>query len=104
MVIWKQEIPWLFEVEKNVSIRIKTEDGQIIFLKVLANRSWLNIEANQRSQRTTKLFMADLLPNGLHDKVVIFTKKRLDLQFVKKIALVIDISQQMKEQDHNQNF
>ena len=87
-----------------MSIRIKTEDGQIIFLKVLANRSWLNIEANQRSQRTTKLFMADLLPNGLHDKVVIFTKKRLDLQFVKKIALVIDISQQMKEQDHNQNF
>ena len=104
MVIWKQEIPWLFEVEKNVSIRIKTEDGQIIFLKVLANRFWLNIEANQRCQRTTKLFIADLLPNGLHDKVVIFTKKRLDLQFVKKIALVMVISQQMKEQDHNQNY
>ena len=48
--------------------------------------------------------MADLLPNGLHDKVVIFTKKRLDLQFVKKIALVMVISQQMKEQDHNQNY
>ena len=37
-----------------------------------------------------KLFMADLLPNGLHEKVMIcsicyITKSRLDAQFVKKI-------------------
>ena len=39
-----------------------------------------------------KLFMADLLPNGLHEKVMIcsiccITKSRLDVQFVKKIPL-----------------
>ena len=39
-----------------------------------------------------KLFMADLQPNGLHEKVMICsicytTKSRLDVQFVKKIAL-----------------
>ena len=38
------------------------------------------------------LFMADLLPNGLHEKVMIFsicyiTKSRLDIQFVKKMSL-----------------
>ena len=38
------------------------------------------------------LFMADLLPNGLHEKVMIcsicyITKSRLDVQFVKKISL-----------------
>ena len=40
------------------------------------------------------LFMADLLPNGLHEKVMIcsicsVTKSRLDVQFVKKIRTVI---------------
>ena len=38
------------------------------------------------------LFMADLLPNGLYEKVMIcsicyITKSRLDVQFVKKIPL-----------------
>ena len=38
------------------------------------------------------LLVADLLPNGLHEKVLIFsicysTKSRLDVQFVKKIPL-----------------
>ena len=38
-----------------------------------------------------KLFMADLLPNGLHEKVMIcficIIKSRLDVQFVKKFPL-----------------
>ena len=39
-----------------------------------------------------KLFMANLLPNGLHEKVMIcficyITKSRLDEQFVKEIPL-----------------
>ena len=39
-----------------------------------------------------KVFMADLLPNGLHERVMIcsicyITKSRLDVQFVKKISL-----------------
>ena len=40
------------------------------------------------------LLMADLLPNGLHEKVMIYyiticyiTESRLDVQFVKKIPL-----------------
>ena len=38
------------------------------------------------------LFMADLLPNRLHEKVMIYsicciTKSRLDVQFPKKISL-----------------
>ena len=38
------------------------------------------------------LFMADLLPNGLHEKVMTcskcyITKSRLDVQFVKEIPL-----------------
>ena len=39
-----------------------------------------------------KLFMTDLIPNGLHEKVIIcsicyITKSRLDIQFAKKIPL-----------------
>ena len=47
-----------------------------------------------------KLFMADLLPNGLHENVMIFSicciiKSKLDVQFVKKIPLEMVIGQQM---------
>ena len=46
--------------------------------------------------------LADLLPNGPHEKAVIcsiryITKSRLDVQFVKKIRLEIVIGQQMEE-------
>ena len=49
-----------------------------------------------------KLFKVDLLPNELHEKVMVclicyITKSRLDVQFVKKIPLEIVIGQQMKE-------
>ena len=55
-----------------------------------------------------KLVMADLLPNGLREKVMIcsiccITKCRLDVQFVKKIPLDMVIGQQMKEEGHDQN-
>ena len=55
-----------------------------------------------------KLFMADLLPNGLHEKVAIcsiccITKSRLDVQFFKKIPLEMVIGQQMKEEEYDQN-
>ena len=54
------------------------------------------------------LFMADLLPNGLHKKVMIcsichVTKSRLDVQFVKKIPLEIVIGQQMQKEGYDQN-
>ena len=47
--------------------------------------------------------MADLLQNGLHEKIMIcsiccISKSRLDLEFVKKIPLEMVIGQQMKEE------
>ena len=53
-----------------------------------------------------KLFMADFLPNGLHEKVVIcsicyITKSRLDVQFVRKIPLEMVICQQIKEEGYD---
>ena len=55
-----------------------------------------------------KVFMTDLLPKGLHEKVTIcsisyITKSRLDVELVKKIPLEIVISQQMKEEGYGQN-
>ena len=55
-----------------------------------------------------KLFMADLLPNGLREKVMIcsicyITKSRLDVQFLKRISLEMVIGQQMKEEGYDQN-
>ena len=52
--------------------------------------------------------MADLIPNGLHGKVMIcsicyITKSRLDVQFVKKIPLEMVIGQQMKEEGYDQS-
>ena len=54
------------------------------------------------------LFMTDLLPNGLHEKVMIcstcyITKSRLDVQFFTKIPLKMVIGQQMKEEGYDQN-
>ena len=52
--------------------------------------------------------MTDLLPNGLHEKVMkcslfYVTKSRLDVKFFKKISLEIVIGQQMKEDGYDQN-
>ena len=49
--------------------------------------------------------MADLIPNGLHEMVMIcsiryITKSRLDVQFVTKIPLEMIIGQQMKDQNN----
>ena len=35
------KVPWLFDVERNVSIEKKTEDGEDLFFKALVNRFWL---------------------------------------------------------------
>ena len=52
--------------------------------------------------------MADLLPNGLHEKVMIcsicyITKSRLDVELVKKSPVEMVIGQQMKEKGYDQN-
>ena len=56
-----------------------------------------------------QLFIANLLSNGLHEKVMMcyiicyITKRRLDVQLVKKIPLEMVIGQQMKEEEYDQN-
>ena len=57
----------LFDVERNMSIGKKTEDGENLFLKTLANRFWLTSKSFHGS---AKLFMADLLSSGLYEKVM----------------------------------
>ena len=55
-----------------------------------------------------KLFMTDLLPNELHENVMIcsicsIAKSVLDVQFVKKIPLEMVTGQQIKEEVYDQN-
>ena len=51
--------------------------------------------------------MANLLPNGLHEKVmicyIVILLKVDYVQFVKKIPLEMVIGQQMKEEGYDQN-
>ena len=41
LFLLKQEIPWLFNVERTVSNGKKREDGENLFFKALPNRFWL---------------------------------------------------------------
>ena len=71
----------------------------MFFFKALAKNFVVNME---------KLFMADLLPNGLHGKVMIcsicyITKSRLNVKFVKKIPVEMLIGLQIKEEGYDQN-
>ena len=43
--IWRQEIPSLFDIERNVSIGKKNSMVKICFLKLLANRFWLTSQS-----------------------------------------------------------
>ena len=59
-------------------LRGKKQDSEKVFFKALAKNFFVNME---------KLSMAELLPNGLHEKVMIcsicyITKSRLDVHFV----------------------
>ena len=49
--------------EKRMNWKKKTENGENIF--------YVNLKAHQPCQRTTKLLLDNLLPNGLHEKVEI---------------------------------
>ena len=55
-----------------------------------------------------KLFIDCLLPNGLHEKLMMcsiyyITKSRLDVQFVKETLMEMVTGQQMKEEGYDQN-
>ena len=56
--------PWLFDVERNVSIK-KTENGGNLVFKALVLKILFNIVKVVHG--SIKLFMADLLSNGLLD-------------------------------------
>ena len=56
--------PWLFDVERNVSIK-KTENGRNLVFKALVLKILFNIVKVVHG--SIKLFMADLLSNGLLD-------------------------------------
>ena len=56
--------PWLFYVERNVSIK-KTENGGNLVFKALVLKILFNIVKVVHG--SIKLFMADLLSNGLLD-------------------------------------
>ena len=68
----------MFDVERRKNQKIVKN----FFFIALAKIFFVNMEM---------LFMANLLPNGLHEKVICsicyITKSRLHVQFVKKIAL-----------------
>ena len=73
------------------------------FFKVLANFFFFFFFVNMG-----KLFMVDLLANGLHEKVMIcsicyINKSRLDVQFIQKIPLEMVAFQQTKEEGYDWN-
>ena len=96
MLLWKQEIPWLVDVER----RKKTEDGKNVFFKALAKDFLLT----SKSYLWPTFYQMDLIKRLWHDILLCYiTKSRLDIQFVRKITYEIVIGQQMKEEGYDQN-
>ena len=65
---WKQQNPWFFEEDKRATWKKNTAWWEYIYFKALVNRFQLTPKLMRVSQRT-KLFIANLLPNGLPEKV-----------------------------------
>lgn len=57
---------WSFDEQKKSEFEKNRKQRKISFFKALI---WLRIEANQTCQRTAKLFMENLLPNGVLEKL-----------------------------------
>ena len=98
MLLWNQEIPWLFDVEK----RKKTEDGENLFYKALANRFWLTSKSCSWFNKVVHGRPSTKWTSG-KDKWYV-TKSRLYVEFVKKTPLEMVIGQQMKKEGHDQNY
>ena len=69
-LLWKQESTWFFDVERKCQLEKKSGSVENVFYKALGNRFRLTSKLVS-CQVTTKLFMDDLLLNGLHEKVII---------------------------------
>ena len=81
MLLWKQEISWLFDVERGK----QAEDGENGFFKVLAIRFWL-------TSKNCPLFNKVIHGRPFHQMKVMkrywyVTKSRLDVPLVKKDSL-----------------
>ena len=96
MLLWKQEIFWLFDVER----RKKTEDVWNVFFKALAKIFLLTL----KSSSWPTFYQMDFMKRYWYVMLLCYvTKSRLDVQFVKKIPLEMVIGQQMKEEGYDQN-
>ena len=62
----------MFDVERNTSIgKENIRWLKFVFFKALANRFRLTSYHRKVVHGSTKLFMVDLISNGLHEKVII---------------------------------
>ena len=100
--LWKQEILWLFNVKKNMSIGNKTEDGENLFSIALANRFWLT--SKSYSWFNNVVYGRPSVKQTSWKSTWSVTKSRLDVEFVKTIALEMVIGQQIKEEGLDENY
>ena len=91
------------DVEGNLSVKKKTEDDENLFFKALPNRFWL---ASKNCLWFNKVVhdRSSIKWTSWKGNVRYVSQSRLDVRFAKKIYLEIVIGQQMKEQEHDQNY
>ena len=96
MLLWKHEIPWLFDLER----RKQTEDDENVFFKAPAKSFLLTSKICLRPT----FYQMDFMKRSWDGILLCYiTKSRVDEQFVKKIPLEMVISQQMKDEGYDQN-
>ena len=94
LLLWKQEFPSLFDIQRNVSIDKKTRLRKFYFLKLPANRFWLTTKS---CSWFNKAVYVPPSMSALHEKIMIFLLKVVDVQLVKNIPSEMVIDQQMKK-------
>ena len=85
-----------------MSIGNKTEDGENLFSIALANRFW--ITSKSYSWFNNVVYGRPSVKQTLWKSTWSVTKSRLDVEFVKTIALEMVIGQQIKEEGLDENY
>ena len=80
----------------------KSDDGENLFFKALANRFWLTSKSYSRFNKVAHGWPSIKWTSWKGKWYV--TKSRLDVEFVKKITLEMVIDQQMKEEGNDQKY
>ena len=80
MLLCQQQIIWLFDVERNMWIGKKTEDGENLFFKALDNRFWLTLKSYSWFNRVNH-GQPSIKWTSWKGKWYV-TKSRLDVEFV----------------------